>query len=298
MAWTCAVCTFENREDDAFRCQICEVKRGETLDEGNSEELMKNLNGKKGNATTTQTTKKTVQSTLFGGVVPKKEEKPRSKKRKQESIVAGKPKASKITSAAAECCADLPFDVLKKRTKKAMKEVFRIQKLRNLQADAIKCVLQKQSQVVVMATGGGKSLCYQLPAVVLGGTTIVISPLIALMTDQVQALNDKGIEAAVISSSNGERKNMDVMERLLGRSLRARKKPSGQLKPITLLYCTPEQIQTDRFRSALRELNEHNRLTLFAVDEGKRAMMSLTFAVCEILTNLVPFSALPVKLGS
>jgi len=135
------------------------------------------------------------------------------------------------------------------------------------QEAAVSRLLAGRSVLTVFPTGGGKSLCYQLPAVVLGGVSIVISPLIALMVDQVQALHDKGIEAEVISSSNGEQKNKDVMERLLGRSA---------LQPITLLYCTPEQIQTDRFRSALRELNEKNRLTLFAVDEGKSALMSLT----------------------
>ena len=62
-------------------------------------------------------------------------------------------------------------------------------------------------------------MCYQLPAIVLGGTSIVISPLIALMQDQVQALLDKGIEAAVISSNHGEKHNVNVMERLLGRTL-------------------------------------------------------------------------------
>jgi superfamily II DNA helicase RecQ len=70
-----------------------------------------------------------------------------------------------------------------------------------------------------MATGGGKSLCYQLPATVLGGLTLVISPLIALMQDQVQALNQKGIPAAPVSISQLETQNRAVLERLLGRPL-------------------------------------------------------------------------------
>lgn len=119
----------------------------------------------------------------------------------------------------------------------------------------------------------GKSLCYQLPAVVLGGTSIVISPLIALMQDQVQALNDKGVAAALISSGNGDRHNREIMERLLGRSLAARPqkvKPADQ-KPfdhITILYVTPEQVQTTRFRDILVELHKKNSLSLFAVDEA------------------------------
>jgi RecQ family ATP-dependent DNA helicase len=149
-----------------------------------------------------------------------------------------------------------------------LKKVFRIQKLRSLQPTAIKSVLKGQSQIVVLATGSGKSLCYQLPAVVLGGTTIVISPLIALMQDQVKALVDKGIEAAVISSGNGQSHNTDVMERLLGRPLRKTKKPAAPLKHLTLVYVTPEQVQTNRFREILSELKQKNRLALFAVDEA------------------------------
>lgn len=120
----------------------------------------------------------------------------------------------------------------------------------------------------------GKSLCYQLPAVVLGGTTIVISPLIALMVDQVKALNDKGVKAALISSGNGEKTNREIMEQLLGRSLSNAKVKIQQTvaekenEHITLLYVTPEQVQNARFRDAMGELHKKNQLTLFAVDEA------------------------------
>lgn len=122
-------------------------------------------------------------------------------------------------------------------------------------------------------TLAGKSLCYQLPAVVLGGTAIVISPLIALMQDQVQALCEKGVAAAVISSGNGERVNREIMERLLGRSLLARpqKNKPADAKPfehITILYVTPEQVQTSRFRDILVELHKKKQLSLFAIDEA------------------------------
>lgn len=126
-----------------------------------------------------------------------------------------------------------------------------------------------------MATGGGKSLCYQLPAVVLGGTTIVVSPLIALMQDQARGLTEKGVEAAVISSTNTTKQNDEIMERLLGRILRAAPKsksaaqqPKQSLKHITIVFVTPEQVQTNRFRDVLSELRAKNRLALFAIDEA------------------------------
>lgn len=163
------------------------------------------------------------------------------------------------------------FPSLWERAMENMKNIFAIDSLRNLQAAAVECALRRQSQIVVMATGGGKSLCYMLPATVLGGVTIVISPLIALMVDQVQALNDKGVSAALISSASGARHNKEVMERLLGRTSKAPKKKSKNppnLKPITVLYGTPELCQTDRFRKVLFELHEQNRLALFAIDEA------------------------------
>jgi ATP-dependent DNA helicase RecQ len=120
----------------------------------------------------------------------------------------------------------------------------------------------------VLFVDGMQSLCYQLPAVILGGTTIVISPLLALMKDQVQTLTEKGIEAAAISSNNTEKYNKDIMERLLGRSVQTKKKAIGCLKPITLLYVTPEQVQTYRFRDLLKELHTENKLTMFVVDEA------------------------------
>jgi RecQ family ATP-dependent DNA helicase len=120
-----------------------------------------------------------------------------------------------------------------------------------------------------MATGGGKSLCYQLPAVVFGGTCIVISPLIALMIDQVQALVAKGVKAALISSSNTEKENMHVLERLAGHRLtQTKKQDQGRLEPLTLLYVTPEQVQTSRFRDILKNVHAQKRLSLIAIDEA------------------------------
>lgn len=173
-----------------------------------------------------------------------------------------------------ECAArDTSLSELKKRAKAAMKHVFGIKKLRALQPQAISTALRRESQLVIMATGNGKSLCFQLPAVVLGGTTICVSPLLALMQDQRDALIKKGVEAAVISSSQTVKQNDEVVERLLGRSLKAAsnsKKPETKktFKHITILFVTPEQVQTNRFRDTLVELHKRNKLTLFAIDEA------------------------------
>ena len=255
MAWRCEACTFINSSSSLQRCEICHTERAPSNAEAST--------------TDERASNKTVQSTLFGAIAPRVK---KTKSKKREKPTGFKPDAplSKHFRPMISAKTEATYRTLKENAKKALKDVFGIEKLRNLQPIAIKCALKRKSQIVVMATGGGKSLCYQLPAVAMGGLSIVVSPLIALMADQVQALISKGIEAAVISSTNGERHNLDILERVLGRSLRRQrqKKPSGSLKPITLLYCTPEQIQTQRFRHILAELDQKNGLSLFAIDEA------------------------------
>mmetsp|Transcript_8599 Transcript_8599/g.18554 ORF Transcript_8599/g.18554 Transcript_8599/m.18554 type:complete len:885 (+) Transcript_8599:133-2787(+) len=171
---------------------------------------------------------------------------------------------------------------------RVLEKVFGLEGLRpNLQPDAIQCAMQRTSQMVVMATGGGKSLCYQLPACLLGGVTIVISPLLALMKDQTEALQQKGIPAAGINSSQTEKENKAILERLvpalypksLGSSSSNSKKNTvennnnnnavvASTQPAVLLYVTPESIQTERMRAVLKTLHKENRLGLFAVDEA------------------------------
>ena len=94
---------------------------------------------------------------------------------------------------------------------RTLQTVFGFKQLRSLQSQVvITAVIERTSQLVILATGGGKSLCYQLPACIMGGVTFVISPLIALMQDQVSALLDKNIPAACYSSSNTVKENDDI----------------------------------------------------------------------------------------
>lgn len=120
-----------------------------------------------------------------------------------------------------------------------------------LQRQAIECVVEGKDSIVVLPTGGGKSLCFQAPAVLLPGLTIVVSPLIALMKDQVDALIECGVAAARIDSSLLPREQDDVMARI-------------QEKMLKLLYVAPERLVSDGFLSVLRR----TEVSFIAVDEA------------------------------
>jgi ATP-dependent DNA helicase RecQ len=119
------------------------------------------------------------------------------------------------------------------------------------QQAVIEHLLAGRSAAAVFPTGGGKSLCYQLPALLLPGLTLVVSPLIALMKDQIDALARRGIAAARIDSSLGAGETAGVMQRVR----------SGELK---LLYVAPERFNNERFREAIERMH----VSLFAVDEA------------------------------
>jgi ATP-dependent DNA helicase RecQ len=119
------------------------------------------------------------------------------------------------------------------------------------QAEAIRSVLSGRDTLVVMPTGGGKSLCYQVPALVLPGLTLVVSPLIALMLDQVGALERRGIAAALVNSTLS---GADIEERLA-------RAVAGELK---LLYVAPERFGSPVFQRALAGME----IGLVAIDEA------------------------------
>src|SRR6056297_2379787 len=91
---------------------------------------------------------------------------------------------------------------------------FSLSRFRPGQEDVIRSILQGHDALCVMPTGGGKSLCYQLPSLALPGTTVVVSPLIALMKDQVDVLREKGIDAALVNSSLSLSEQQEAMRRL------------------------------------------------------------------------------------
>lgn len=137
--------------------------------------------------------------------------------------------------------------------REVLKHRFGYDSFRPQQEEIIANVLAGRDCMVLMPTGGGKSLCYQIPALLLDGLTIVISPLIALMKDQVDALRANGVEAAFLNSSQTNAEQVAVFKA-------AR---SGSLK---LLYIAPERLlqSGDRFIEFLREID----VVLFAIDEA------------------------------
>jgi ATP-dependent DNA helicase RecQ len=137
-----------------------------------------------------------------------------------------------------------------------LREVFGYEAFRPLQDEIIGAVLGGEDVLAVMPTGGGKSLCYQVPALILGGLTIVVSPLIALMRDQVSFLRELGIEALVLNSS------LDPEEwRANAAAARA---ASARASKAALLYLAPETLASPRMREILDGLSP----SLVAVDEA------------------------------
>ncbi|NYS80434.1 DNA helicase RecQ [Halomonas glaciei] len=134
---------------------------------------------------------------------------------------------------------------------KVLQEVFGYDSFRGPQQAIIEHVMAGGDALVLMPTGGGKSLCYQIPALLREGTAIVVSPLIALMQDQVAALEQNGVRAAYLNSSLDYHEAVEVENRLR----------AGELD---LLYVAPERLATPRMQMLL----EQTRIALFAIDEA------------------------------
>ncbi|MDA9573382.1 DNA helicase RecQ [Rickettsiales bacterium] len=137
------------------------------------------------------------------------------------------------------------------KARKILKEIFGYDNFRSSQQDIINSILAKNNSFVLMPTGAGKSLCYQIPAILFEGLTIVISPLIALMQDQVNSLKENGVKVAAINSSISYHEINNIKEQI----------KHNQLK---LLYIAPERLLMDEFLKFIANIN----ISLFAIDEA------------------------------
>ena len=134
---------------------------------------------------------------------------------------------------------------------KVLNEIFGYKKFRRGQLEVIEALLDNTNTLAVMPTGSGKSVCFQIPALVKGGLTIVVSPLVALMEDQVSALKLLGVEAETINSSREREINIIAWNRVV----------EGQVR---LLYLAPERLMTERMAKALSDFP----INLIAIDEA------------------------------
>ncbi len=137
------------------------------------------------------------------------------------------------------------------RPEKVLREVFGYDRFRHHQKEIIDTVIAGGDCLVLMPTGGGKSLCYQVPALVMDGTAVVVSPLIALMQDQVAALRQFGIDAGYLNSTQDYEQRRDTLRRLSAGGLR-------------LLYLSPERL----LMPETLDLLQRHRISLFAIDEA------------------------------
>lgn len=128
---------------------------------------------------------------------------------------------------------------------------FKLTDFRPGQEAVISALLRGHSALAVFPTGGGKSLCYQLPALLFNGLTVVVSPLIALMKDQVDALIALGVPAARLDSSLGAEEVKAIYQSLSNANLK-------------LLYVSPERLKNERFVQRLQGM----RISLLAIDEA------------------------------
>src|SRR6056297_1026093 len=136
------------------------------------------------------------------------------------------------------------------QAKTILRDTFGFDQFRPLQQKVIEYVLNKKDTLVIMPTGGGKSLCYQIPALIFDGLTVVVSPLISLMKDQVEQLREYDINAVHLNSSLSPEAYGYNRRQVL----------NGKAK---LLYIAPETLLMDKTRELLKDI----KIDLFAVDE-------------------------------
>lgn len=148
-----------------------------------------------------------------------------------------------------------PTSLVPLSLEQALKHFFGYDSFRPGQREIVEAALQKRDMMIVMPTGGGKSLCFQLPALLKPGLTVVVSPLIALMQDQVEALQDNGIGATFLNST------------LSSQETRSRETAIQEGK-IKLLYVAPERLLGERFLPFLDIVANKLGISAFAIDEA------------------------------
>jgi ATP-dependent DNA helicase RecQ len=140
---------------------------------------------------------------------------------------------------------------IKDQIEDVLQNVFGYKSFRNQQREIIESIIDGRDTLVIIPTGGGKSLCYQIPAVLLPGTAIVISPLISLMKDQVDQLLANGIDAAYLNATQSATEQQEVIEKYLNKSIK-------------LLYVSPERLGVYAFSTLIHEQPP----SLIAIDEA------------------------------
>lgn len=140
-----------------------------------------------------------------------------------------------------------------------LKDTFKMKDFRPQQLRTINAIMSGNDVLFVAPTGGGKSLCFQLPAVLTPGLTVVISPLISLMEDQVESVKRFKIEAALLCQSTDKALEKTIYQRLIHHDFAS---------PLKLLYITPERMsKSKRFMSALQKCYLAKNLDRFAIGE-------------------------------
>jgi len=138
---------------------------------------------------------------------------------------------------------------MKKTPESILKEIFGYDDFRSSQKDIVNSIIDKNDTLVLMPTGAGKSICYQVPALYLEGCAIVISPLISLMQNQINTLKEFGVRAEFVNSTTSPEMWEDIRE---------------NVKTLKLLYISPERFQMESFRNWLKTIN----ISFFAIDEA------------------------------
>ena len=143
------------------------------------------------------------------------------------------------------------------KMKNTLNSVFKIEDFRSYQKAAINATMSGIDCMLIMPTGGGKSLCFQLPALLSSGVTLVVSPLISLMEDQLQAMNELGIPTALFNSNTTKEQTKFMFDSMID--------PKAKLK---LIYVTPEKLaKSKRLMSQLEKMYRLNRFSRLVIDE-------------------------------